>query len=1631
MALSGPVPNLGSPFQTNGMPHMFFKQTGHVENVICSAGRYRLYPIKDRRNKIRKCYIALRSFMCEIYKNSREFDKGEAGRHIIDLRTVFNVCKVDDPVGLKTKIISVMTPSDTFYISIDENAVSFDNFFVEFRDRCREARAERLNRQVLEEEYFSAAWDVEVVQKPKLRLRANDTAGHDDLASRCPHMLGRRRLCVKSASITLFKLDVEPLADASMAENAFCVQDYHDFPLSTVSKYGSQDKYVIIRNGRCSSYGPGDLWLLTESMYMASNIRTRMSELYLEEAEMRRSQGIHLGLPGISDRLIKSKSHRDKVEEHETEIARLEEEHLKKEALLLEEERKKEERERLIAENPDILRQEEEAERKRLEEEKASKSVLRKLFKLTKRSETKDKDKESPRSDESTPASPPKKPSLTGLMSFRLPKSLTISSSNQNVRRTAEEARKIQEKKIREANENHKNEPQEDYTMSMNTIPKKAPPINTTSGKAAFAAARNSSSPTKAVVSSTSNTGSMFQNRISSPNADYMMMREDEQDALGVNAYNFGENRCLSDESCCSPRTQTSSFSNSMQSSTKTAQTNRDHSADELRRYGRNDRAYSLGSRPVKKQRNPVTPPSMHQKKHNSGSGSLNTVGSIKEEDEDTVELGKKSHTDGKINENVKKAQEKLSRLELEERKDKHTELVDMFRNRAHSYESSQSTRKLLGWKKLFSKRLEPQPQERVRVGSNESASSRFSGPRWNTTSRSSIVGSDKSVNFENPRSSTFGSDSNKNAMFGGENTRSSTFGSDMGKSSTLGSDRSVHKSLGSDKSVNKTDESDFVLSGPLKHDSPQSRSRTSSFGKTVVDATRAHKEMREIKRRRDEQARIRSRPVGLDCHDNFLELYSRSLEENHKRAKEAKEKPRRRSFDIRVLTSYRRRKPIIELKRTASDSELVIPSRMWLCLPLDVDITKKYRAMAANQREMDSRNRKAQDHGWKGQDHGWKPQDHSWKQQEHARKQQENHWKQQEHNRKQQEHNRKQQELAMEMMLNVGRSTAATVQPHSVSQPVTPCAADNDYVLPVMKIKPSETMSAKRRSRATTNQKMGQNQKFAQVQRTDSSERLKGRVQRTDSSERLKGRVQRTDSSERLKGRVQRTDSSERLKISRGETHMRQQKSNSASVPKQPGIEMKPRCRTMTNKFLRDDQQPGPSGLNKYGEQNLSPRKDTHGVKMRENQRDQGSERQREARDSVRDPASSRDSGRQQRDSYSRDSYPKDSYSSDFYPKDSYLKDSQGRDSRSSQLKDAPGPSRDSERYRETPRDSERYREIPRDPERYREPQRDSERYREPQRDSERHRDAQRNAERYHDQPERYRDQRDSGRYRDQQSDSERFRDPRDSERYREPKDSERHRDQRDSDRYRDPRDSYRGPSPTSRTTPQARNRLRSDVDRSGRKSPSPSLHSQRSACSTSRKQRNSASQNPAHQGGLKSVARVAAANVRSNKTGAERRAAQAEKQGLPLRKSAFGQGTRRQSFGKNSVGFDFGKSKNVQDDYVTALPASSITPNQPTRDDLEEFAHRQGKLKTSPVQLRKISHSSTHGSPVNQRKTSREDLRNRKKKPKSTTLILPANLNNVDYVEVQPVIKNLDGPGVSRRRHPNSGSSEESDLD
>ncbi|CAD5233355.1 unnamed protein product [Bursaphelenchus xylophilus] len=1282
MAQAGPVATMPPPdlsarhFMQNGMmPRMVFERTGHVENVICSAGRYRIYPMKDRRNKVRKCYIALRSFMCEIYKNSKEFDKGEAGRHIIDLRTVFNVCQVEDPLGLKSKIISVMTPSDTFLISIDENtSVSFDNFFLEFRDRCREARAERLSRQVLDEEYFDAAWDVEVVYKPKLRMRANDTAGHDDLATRCPHMLGRRRLCVKSASITLFKLDVEPLADASVADEAFCVQDFHDFPLSTVSKYGSQDKYVIIRNGRCSSYGPGDLWLMTESMYMATHIRMRMSELYLEEAERRRSQGIHLSLPGISDRLIKSRSHRDKVEEHETEIARLEEEHLRKEAILLEEERKREERERFLAENPEVARQEEEeAERKRLEEERASKSVLRKLFRLTKKPE---KEKESPRSEGSQPPSPPKKTSLTGLMSFRLPKSLSISTTNHNVKKTAEAVKRLQDLKKKEEKEPE----QEDYTMSMNTGPirgnSRPNPIQR----------EVKTSPTKTAAGIT---------RIASPNADYMMMKEEEQNALAVDTYNFGDNQFLSDESCCSPRTQTSSFSTSMQSSMRqsAAPTQRDQSVEELRRYGRNDRAYSLGSRPVKKpQRHPITPPSLHQKKHNSGSGSLNTVGSIKEEDEEALEaLGKKSNTDGKLNENVRKVQENLSRLEMEERKDKHTEMVDMFRNRAHSYESSQSTRKLMGWKKFFVKRPEPAPQERARISSNESTSSRFSTPRWNANSRVSMLNSDE----------------------------------------------------------NERDDGDFVMSGPPKHESPQSRSRTSSFGKTIADMTKIQKELMEAKRRREEPPRLRNRPARLNGaeSDNFLELYSRAIEEAHRRRKEAKEKPRRKSFDLTVLTSYRRRKPIIELKRTVSDSEFVIPSRKWMCLPLDDAIIRRYRYFIQRRREDNTRLRK-------------------------------------------------EQELAMEKrMRRERRRQAALQQQQSQSQPVTPCN-DNDYVLPAIKPKP-EVMSAKRRARIPTAKKASQ---------------------------------------------VSRNDSTERLKIVRGETHMRQQKANSASVPKKPGVEVKPRCRTMTGKFIRDDQQPGPSGLSKNSHAEMMPSTSAIGWKS------------------------------------------------------------------------APSTSRDD-----------------------------------------------------------------------------------------------------------------RGPSPTSsRAKPQHRNRLRSEVERSGgRKSPSPSLHSQKS--------NSSANPRPSETAGLRSMARVAASNVRHGtpaKTGAERRAAQIEKQGIPVRKSAFGAG-RRLSFTKPTVGFEFEKSKGVQDDYVTALPSTSTKPTA-TTEELKAFARRQSKIKNSPspVQLRKVSQHSAHVSPVNLRKDTREDLRGRKKKPK-TTLTLPANLNNVDYVEVQPVIKNLDSqnPFKRRRKRESSASSSYSD--
>ncbi|KAF7640296.1 IRS-type PTB domain-containing protein [Meloidogyne graminicola] len=212
-----------------------------------------------------------------------------------------------------------MDPSNSLFFRPTDSEYDLQAWFDWILERTRECRSTKLLRPVFHEEFFEAAWDVQIVCKPKLRRdyskKLQPEIKNDDLAEKRPQLLGHRRLCVCQSSFLLFTLGCRPSTnvDAPFDKNTFI-----DLSLNVISNYGTQEKFFFIRIGRCSEIGSGELWMTTEHGASARSIHERISQINQRESERRRAQGIKINLPTISSSVLKSRAHRERSQTQNT-----------------------------------------------------------------------------------------------------------------------------------------------------------------------------------------------------------------------------------------------------------------------------------------------------------------------------------------------------------------------------------------------------------------------------------------------------------------------------------------------------------------------------------------------------------------------------------------------------------------------------------------------------------------------------------------------------------------------------------------------------------------------------------------------------------------------------------------------------------------------------------------------------------------------------------------------------------------------------------------------------------------------------------------------------------------------------------------------------------------------------------------------------------------------------------------------------------------------------------------------------------------------------------------------------------------------------------------------------------------
>ncbi|KAI6230637.1 Insulin receptor substrate 1 [Aphelenchoides fujianensis] len=271
------------------------------EHVIKAPGSFGLYPLNEKKNRFRPCIIVLRNCLCELHKSTKDVNMCRPAKHLIDLRLVFNVCIIKETIEVKDTCLCVMTPTETYYMAVDKEQTELESFYEEFLQRSRKARSDLLMRPVFKDEYFEASWDVLVCTKPKLRKNYTQAEVFEDLLDKHRELEGRRRLCVRNASLVFFKMEIQPSRDSEAPYSREC---FFDFPINVISRYGKQERYFFLQIGRCAEYGQGEIWMVCENGSTAKYMHERIDEINQRESDRRKEKGIKLTFPGISQRTL-------------------------------------------------------------------------------------------------------------------------------------------------------------------------------------------------------------------------------------------------------------------------------------------------------------------------------------------------------------------------------------------------------------------------------------------------------------------------------------------------------------------------------------------------------------------------------------------------------------------------------------------------------------------------------------------------------------------------------------------------------------------------------------------------------------------------------------------------------------------------------------------------------------------------------------------------------------------------------------------------------------------------------------------------------------------------------------------------------------------------------------------------------------------------------------------------------------------------------------------------------------------------------------------------------------------------------------------------------------------------------
>ncbi|KAK6061840.1 hypothetical protein COOONC_00494, partial [Cooperia oncophora] len=271
--------------------------------------------------KSRKSYYAV---LCEraleLHESEKTYRKRKSARHLIDLSIAFNLHNEHFDPKLK-RCVCLMGPDETLCLKVDDVGKGGDEgrqnteWYNAIMSALIPSRVLRLGRPIQPQEFFECAWDVEVVNAPKLkRPSARSEEALQNICVRLPEIAGPKRLCFYAHTIVLCKRRIEP-AICGMPSSGippFHTDDFIEIPRKCVAFFGCQERYFLMRLGRGAPMGASELWAQCDSEEVAHDIHNKLNAIIERESEKKKKMNNGIVMPPGLLSIRSHHSHRER-----------------------------------------------------------------------------------------------------------------------------------------------------------------------------------------------------------------------------------------------------------------------------------------------------------------------------------------------------------------------------------------------------------------------------------------------------------------------------------------------------------------------------------------------------------------------------------------------------------------------------------------------------------------------------------------------------------------------------------------------------------------------------------------------------------------------------------------------------------------------------------------------------------------------------------------------------------------------------------------------------------------------------------------------------------------------------------------------------------------------------------------------------------------------------------------------------------------------------------------------------------------------------------------------------------------------------------------------------------------------